>query len=581
MQNRPASPPIPGNKTVRIVLIYAVFAGLWIFFSDRAVPLLSNSPEDWIWINTHKGWFFVAITSALLYFLLNRHWRAYEAVVNQQIHALRLTETITNSSKDAVFAKDLDGKYILFNQAAANFVGKPVASVLGRDDFDLFPQAQAETLQATNQRIIATGATETVEELLDTPNGKVCFHVTKGPLVNPDKSIYGTFGIARDLTDRYQAEQALRDSESRFRSLYTAMVEGVALHELVLNEAGDPVDYRILDVNPAYSTILGISRETVIGQLASTVYQLTPPPYLATYAQVIQRQEPVRFETTFEPLARSFLITAFSPQDNQFATVFEDITERIQTERILAEAKTKAEAANIAKSHFLATMSHEIRTPLNGILGTAQLLAMSEISESERQEFAQTILNSGHNLLALLNSLLDFSRMEAGRLSLTLKPINLSLIAQDVAHLFREPARAKGLLLEINPGFPDETFEGDELRLRQMLSNLVSNAIKFTDTGRISLGCRELARHADHVSLEISVTDTGIGIPNNKHTQLFAPFTQLDNATSRQYEGAGLGLSIVKSLAELMGGDVGLSSSPGHGSCFWFTCQLGTLPNQE
>lgn len=246
----------------------------------------------------------------------------------------------------------------------------------------------------------------------------------------------------------------------------------------------------------------------------------------------------------------------------------EDLVEQRTTE--LSHALAAAESANTAKSAFLATMSHEIRTPLNGILGMAQMLLMTGVDETERRDFARTILNSGQTLLTLLNDILDFSKIEAGRLELELAAVDPAQLLQETASLFQESAFTKGLQLDLQWHGPAQHYQADAHRLRQMLSNLTNNAIKFTSQGSVSLHAREVERSGERSLLEFSVIDTGIGIDDDKQALLFKPFSQADASITRQFGGTGLGLSIVRSLAEKMGGGAGVDSTPGQGSRFWF-----------
>lgn len=265
-----------------------------------------------------------------------------------------------------------------------------------------------------------------------------------------------------------------------------------------------------------------------------------------------------------------FGMAARSASDQHLQTV-EQAREDAETARFAAEA------ANRAKSDFLATMSHEIRTPLNGVIGLNGLLRDTDLTDDQRR-YVELARLSGENLLYLINDILDFSKIEAGRLELEPLPFSPAQLSTEVIDVQRERASEKGLTLhvELAPGLP-AGVRGDPARLRQILTNLLGNAVKFTESGQVNLRTSVVAQVDDKVLLRFEVSDTGPGIDTATQARLFQPFSQGDLSTTRQYGGTGLGLSISRRLADLMGGQIGVSSTPGQGSTFWLQVPFEVL----
>lgn len=259
---------------------------------------------------------------------------------------------------------------------------------------------------------------------------------------------------------------------------------------------------------------------------------------------------------------------------NVWLAIFVTLTVSARLQRDLTVARDVAQEHSVAKSQFLANMSHEIRTPMNGILGMAQLLMADGLAEATRKEYIKVILGSGQTLLALLNDILDLSKVEAGKLELSLASFDPAALLDEIAMLFSEAAQAKGLKISSQWTGPDLLYIGDAIRLRQMLSNLVSNAIKFSEQGTVALTATEVPQTPQGAGgasvLEFSVQDNGIGLTSEQQARLFQPFTQVDSSATRRFGGTGLGLSIVRHLAEQMGGSVGIASAEGQGARFWF-----------
>jgi len=269
----------------------------------------------------------------------------------------------------------------------------------------------------------------------------------------------------------------------------------------------------------------------------------------------------------------AFLLAQGRQLSIQYRKAFED-------RRLLESAKKMAEAANEAKGHFLANISHELRTPMNGIIGMTELALETELS-AEQRDLLETSRNSAISLLYLLNDVLDFSRMEAKSISLDSVPFNLSKLVSETASAFENHAKQKGLSLacEISPEIPAEVT-GDPSRLRQILVNLLGNAVKFTHAGSVLVHATVESSDSHEIRVRFDVTDTGIGIPKEKHSMIFQPFAQADGSMTRKYGGTGIGLSISMRLVDLMGGKMWITSEPGKGSTFHFSVSFA-LPEVE
>src|SRR6266852_4829847 len=388
-------------------------------------------------------------------------------------------------------------------------------------------------------------------------------------------------GTVEDITDRKRAQEEVRETRERYRQL----VENA--NDIIYRcDAYGKFTY----VNPTVRKILGYTEEELIGK---HFLELIAPAH-RDLAQAFYR---VQFETKtpntyFEfPVIAKNGETVWMGQNVQtivtgqwilgFQSVSRDISERKRMEGELAKARDEALESARMKSEFLANMSHEIRTPMNGVIGMADILLGTRLTP-EQKESAITIRHSAEALLSLVDDVLDLSKIEAGKLEIKSTDFDLDELIDNITDVFAERVAAKGL--KFRPViYPDvhRHLHGDALRLRQVLLNLVGNAVKFTESGEVSLSVMRDAESEGAMDLWFLVNDTGIGLTDADQQRLFTPFTQADGTTTRRFGGTGLGLAISKQLVDMMGGRIGVASVSGEGSTFWFTGSFARVEGES
>jgi PAS domain S-box-containing protein len=399
-------------------------------------------------------------------------------------------------------------------------------------------------------------------------------------------SVANTLTLALEAADRKKVEQALRTSEGRLAMTVQSTNIGIWDWDLSSND---------VYLSPEWKRQLGYEDHEFANSFQEWECRVHPDDherslgaidaYLNGRAGALENEHRLRHKDGSYRwiLSRGTIIKNEGALSSRMVGIHIDVTDRKAAEEVLRQAKDAAEAASRAKSQFLANMSHEIRTPMNGVLGLAELLLRYPLNEKERH-LTQSIHRSGSVLLAIINDILDFSKIEAGKLQLEAIPFEVRRTVEEAIAVSFPTAEQKGLRLScrIDPHIPFSLI-GDPTRLRQIIVNLVSNAVKFTAQGTITVGAELNGTREGRYGLSVSVTDTGIGIPLEAQTNIFDAFSQADGSTTRKYGGTGLGLAIVKQLVTLMGGTIELQSRPSEGTCFRFTiyCKSADMPTPQ
>jgi len=489
--------------------------------------------------------------------------------------ALRFTQFVVDRMPDAVFWVTEAGRIFYVNESACQSLGYSRAELLAMTVTDIDP-ALPEGAWAAHWLALKEKGAMTFESQKKMQNGGIFPVEVRTNFVQFNHQEYAC-GIVRDITERKRAEEILRDKakteavERQQRAILDHLPVGVML-------TSGP-EHKVLYQNPRFVAMFGYTHEQIPDAAHWWPLAYPDPDYRQSLIEQWQKQTAVALEkqTDFEPL--EVTITArdgsskqvgmhASAMDELFFITFIDLTERQQAEAARRE-RDAAEAASKAKSRFLANMSHEIRTPLNAILGFAQILERDASLDDAHRDKLATIRRSGEHLLELINDILDMAKIEAGNLSLRHRPFDLLRVTGEAESLFRQRARDRGLALIIEADGLPPLVNGDETKLRQVLINLLSNAVKFTREGSVTLRVKP----QQDGNIRFSVADTGMGIAVEEMGRLFEPFTQTASGLKVQ-EGTGLGLAISRQFVRLMGGDLAVTSTPGEGSCFYFTLPL-------
>ncbi len=479
-------------------------------------------------------------------------------------------------ARDAIFLADADTGIILeANSQAQKMIGIDKGRLIGMHQSQLYPPDKLEFYMQMFREHTKNISVSSVQAEVVNADGKIIHVDISTSLIELEgrRLIQGVF---RDITESKESRDALRASEEKLRQITENMQEVIWLRS--------EDNRQMLYISPSYETLWGRSCKSIYedpNSFVDSVFYEDKERVLEAYSKYVEEES---FNIEYRIVRpdgeiRWVWVRSYPIRDEEGKTIRHtgiavDITERKKLEMQLNYAKESAEAASKAKSEFLANMSHEIRTPMNAIIGMSELLYASELTP-EQKRYCEVVKQSAENLLTLINDILDFSKIEAGKLQLEPFDFDVHSTMGEIVTMFLTQAKQKGLYLicNIDEEVP-KLITGDQGRLRQILVNLISNAIKFTSSGGVEIKLGVSDKGSNSLTLHFSVKDTGIGISQRDINRLFIAFSQLDGSTTRKYGGTGLGLAISKQIAGLMGGRISVSSQEGVGSTFTFSARF-------
>lgn len=490
-----------------------------------------------------------------------------------------LLRALLANTPDLIYFKDVELRILRCSASMARWLGlASPEQAIGRTDFDFFPPEVARRRYEEEQQLLLTGkpVLEQLEEIVDAEGVAHSVITNKVPLYSSSGSLRGLIGISTEVTRLLETEKALRTAQEKYRTIFERAVEGIFQ---------TTPEGKYLDANPALARMYGYeSSEELMRAMTDIEHQLYVNPHRREEFIRLMREKGTVTGFESEVYRRDGSTIWISenaravPDENgevaYYEGTVEEITARKQAEIESENARRSAVESARLKTEFLTNVSHEIRTPMNGIVGIAGLLAETPLNDEQR-EYVEIIRSSASALQELINELLDLSKIEAGRMALEQVPFALREMVETTMEVLAERAHQKNLELVswVNCDLP-LMVQGDPGRLRQVLLNLAGNAVKFTEQGEVLVHVSLVAERERQVTVRFEVRDTGIGIPPEAQARIFQSFVQADGSTTRRYGGTGLGLTITKQLVELMQGQMGVYSTPGQGSTFWFEVPL-------
>lgn len=588
MENRPqhAGPMAAPKLRMRtraweITALYVACGLLWIFFSDRALAFLATDPDRLVAWSSYKGYGFVAVTACLLLLLLTHAFRvigdAYASltVAERDLRNARtFSDTMVESMPGILYLYDNRGQFLRWNKNFEAVSGYSSAEIERLTPGDFFAGSDRAIVEQRIEEVFASGESSVEASFVARDGASTPYYFTGRRVAFDGKNCLVGMGI--DISARRQAEQRLVESEQQYRDLVQQA------NSIILRWDAQG---RVLFMNDFGLQFFGYRADELVGR--HVVGTIVPP--VESDGRDLQhmvdaiRERPESFEQNVNENIRRDGQRVWIAWNNrikrdsagravEILSIGTDITDRMRIEEE-REKRVRAEEADRFKSAFLATMSHELRTPLNSIIGFTGIILQGlagELTDEQHKQLTMVQISARH-LLALVNDVLDLSKIEAGQLELSSEAFDIEASIQKVAHVIAPQADAKGLDLNLQIDSPLGEMVGDQRRFEQILLNLLSNGIKFTERGSVTLAASRGENASPHESaslLRIRIIDTGIGIRQADLALLFQPFSQIETGIARRHEGTGLGLAICRRLTDLMGGEIEAQSEWGAGSTF-------------
>jgi hypothetical protein len=544
------------------------------------------------WVSTTKAPLLDEQGNIMGTFGISRDITVRKRIEEALTYERNLLKALMDNIPDRVYYKDTESRFLRISRSQAKLFGlDDPAQAIGKTDFDFFAKEHARPAFEDEQTIIKSGnAIVDVEEKESWPDGRETWvSTTKMPLHNAQGQIIGTFGISRDTTERKRAEEALKQRENEFREMFDDAPVGY--HEF-------DAEGRIKHINRTEFEMLGYSKTEMVGTYVWEFSAEREVSHQAILAKLAGTKPPSKSAqqsycrkdgTTFSALIEDRILRNSIGEITGIRTIMQDMTELMQaqdkirkqmsvieeTNIQLSQARDQAMQASKTKSSFLASMSHELRTPLNAIIGYSEILLeeMHDVGESGYTNDIEKIRTAGNNLLALINDILDLSKIEAGRMDLFIEEFDLQLLLKEIDSTINPLVTKKANTLTVTASGPPLLLRLDHTKLRQILFNLLSNSCKFTEHGKITLTVESDSSHAkfDHDVVMFSVRDSGIGMTQDQMKKLFKDFSQADGSTTKKFGGTGLGLAITKKFCEMMNGSITVQSVPNEGTTFTVT----------